>query len=1063
MNNRKTHSHSKDQPAANDHVPGVSAPPTEIDRSEYYTPALTSRERLSSLSQSGQQQPPVVDNSLSSGNKIVSSTYSATRRHTTELQQKQPPITTVTHGQESSSNHSRDREGGGEEEERKNPSNGKEAIALKDEPNKRTPVMVTPESTLSSDISCSSSIELVENIEFPYIDDGTPDILLRQEPETVKVERPKGFRPFVRANSMSSSSGSVATVTVNSIRRKRKGPLYCLTVNLKKTYEIIDPEFGYTGRSDPRRVLTRPSKPAKNDGFDNENSDYIIRVHDVLGAPGNDQYRVIDLLGSGTFGQVVKCEHLSTHEFVSVKIIKNKREYRLQSDLEAGILKQLHRKLQPRDREYILKLHDTFDHKNHLCIVSELLSFSLYDLLIQNKLMGMPLHLVRSFSIRIIETLGLLREAKFIHCDLKPENILLKSVDSSEIKVVDFGAACHEAGKKYLYIQSRFYRSPEVILGLPYSYPIDMWSAGCVIAEMFLGVPLFPGSSEHNQLRRIIDMLGSPPPDMLQRGSKTKHFFNQKTVNDQDRPTIYRMKSQDQYSREKNIVSVPSRQYLPEMGLTDLILNYPNPSLSYADDDRDQEIKLRRSLADFLKGLLTVDPEIRWTPKQAREHPFITGEPYTGPYVPVKELSRNTSTDSASSSGDKNGNNCTAAKFTTLKAVAEDALKGDITATTTTTTEAVTHSNTTIKTNEGILPRVTAAIAEQQSQQQQRPHQMQQELPEKQPIATTTKIPVTSVTTPAQPPVFAPAPVKGKVLARVATSPQRQDPKAAPASATITTGNAQQPGPTPILLNGKKSQLYPVNGNRMANTLGGGDGGHNKRNIIIMPEATTAATTLSASASSSTHGHSSFAAVSNPVIETLRMHYKHDGSPAGAVCLTSPPILTTTATVTTDAVNNNNNNNNNNYDYSNIKYTNNSNNNDNSSSNNHSNGNKKSNHSEPDISRRVKIAPYVKLRCGSHDSFRMPDEIHYNYGSTTTGTVRATGGAGTATTLLSGLYQHDNASRVKLNSVDSTGSRDNSDTSDITPSKSRMAARHAGEAAGGLLMMRDKKQKKKGS
>ena len=82
------------------------------------------------------------------------------------------------------------------------------------------------------------------------------------------------------------------------------------------------------------------------------------------------------------------------------------------------------------------------------------------------------------------------------------------SVDSSEIKVVDFGAACHENSKRFTYIQSRFYRSPEVILEMPYSYPIDMWSAGCVIGEVFLGVPLFPGTSEHNQLRRIIDMLG---------------------------------------------------------------------------------------------------------------------------------------------------------------------------------------------------------------------------------------------------------------------------------------------------------------------------------------------------------------------------------------------------------------------------------------------------------------------------------------------------------------------------------------------------------------------------
>lgn len=62
--------------------------------------------------------------------------------------------------------------------------------------------------------------------------------------------------------------------------------------------------------------------------------------------------------------------------------------------------------------------------------------------------------------------------------------------------------------RRITYIQSRFYRSPEVILGLPFTYAIDMWSLGCVVAELFLGAPLLPGESEYHQLRRITDMLG---------------------------------------------------------------------------------------------------------------------------------------------------------------------------------------------------------------------------------------------------------------------------------------------------------------------------------------------------------------------------------------------------------------------------------------------------------------------------------------------------------------------------------------------------------------------------
>lgn len=81
-------------------------------------------------------------------------------------------------------------------------------------------------------------------------------------------------------------------------------------------------------------------------------------------------------------------------------------------------------------------------------------------------------------------------------------------MQSPAIKLIDFGSACLEDRTVYTYIQSRFYRSPEVLVGVKYTATIDMWSLGCISAELFLGLPLFPGSSEYNQLYRIIDMLG---------------------------------------------------------------------------------------------------------------------------------------------------------------------------------------------------------------------------------------------------------------------------------------------------------------------------------------------------------------------------------------------------------------------------------------------------------------------------------------------------------------------------------------------------------------------------
>ena len=81
-------------------------------------------------------------------------------------------------------------------------------------------------------------------------------------------------------------------------------------------------------------------------------------------------------------------------------------------------------------------------------------------------------------------------------------------LQSPQIKVIDFGSACHEKQTVYTYIQSRFYRSPEVLLGMPYTTAIDMWSLGCIAVELFLGLPLFPGTSEYNQITRIVEMLG---------------------------------------------------------------------------------------------------------------------------------------------------------------------------------------------------------------------------------------------------------------------------------------------------------------------------------------------------------------------------------------------------------------------------------------------------------------------------------------------------------------------------------------------------------------------------
>lgn len=90
-------------------------------------------------------------------------------------------------------------------------------------------------------------------------------------------------------------------------------------------------------------------------------------------------------------------------------------------------------------------------------------------------------------SRQCLEALSYLHELGIIHCDLKPENILIKSYRRCEVKIIDLGSSCFQNDNLSLYVQSRSYRAPEVMLGLPYDQKIDLWSVGCILAELHSG------------------------------------------------------------------------------------------------------------------------------------------------------------------------------------------------------------------------------------------------------------------------------------------------------------------------------------------------------------------------------------------------------------------------------------------------------------------------------------------------------------------------------------------------------------------------------------------------
>ncbi|KAK2918223.1 homeodomain-interacting protein kinase 3-like isoform X2 [Channa argus] len=346
--------------------------------------------------------------------------------------------------------------------------------------------------------------------------------------------------------------------------------------------------------------------------------DYQLVQHEVLSSLKNS-YEVLEFLGRGTFGQVVKCWKRGTNEVVAIKILKNHPSYARQGQIEVEILARL--SSENADEHNVVRALECFQHRSHTCLVFEMLEQNLYDFLKQNKFSPLPLKIIRPILLQVATALKKLKSLGLIHADLKPENIML--VDPSRqpyrVKVIDFGSASHiSKAVCSTYLQSRYYRAPEIILGLPFCEAIDMWSLGCVIAELFLGWPLYPGALEYDQIRYISQTQGLPSEHLLNKGTKTSRFFSKESNSPY---ASWRLKTTEEHEKETGLKSKEARKYifscLDDIAHVNLVLCPDNSDMQAEKADRKEFVSL-------LKSMLLIDAEDRIVPSRVLNHPFLT-------------------------------------------------------------------------------------------------------------------------------------------------------------------------------------------------------------------------------------------------------------------------------------------------------------------------------------------------------------------------------------------------------------------------------------------------------
>ncbi|VEL16696.1 unnamed protein product [Protopolystoma xenopodis] len=273
---------------------------------------------------------------------------------------------------------------------------------------------------------------------------------------------------------------------------------------------------------------------------------------------------------------------------------------------ELEVLKKLN-DADPQDRYHCLRLYRHFFHKNHLCMVFESMHLNLREVLKKyGRNVGLHIAAVRSYTQQMLLALKLMRKCGILHADIKPDNILVTE-NKIVLKLSDFGSASIIQDNEITpYLVSRFYRAPEIILGLPYDHGVDMWSTAVTLFELHTGKIMFPGKSNNEMLRLMMEVKGKMPNRVIRRGAfRNQHF------DDQFNFLYHEVDKVTQKAKTTVIRNITgNRDLLKEM----------------LGNEKADEIVIKKveQFRNLLEKMIMLDPPKRISLNEALQHPFIT-------------------------------------------------------------------------------------------------------------------------------------------------------------------------------------------------------------------------------------------------------------------------------------------------------------------------------------------------------------------------------------------------------------------------------------------------------